>query len=44
MKVSGPGMPAAKEEWEPIMKFWSENLARRQVDGLYEVMTGSRSS
>jgi len=44
MKASGPGMPASKAEWEPIMKFWSETLARRQVEGLYEVMTGSRSS
>lgn len=34
------GMPASKEEWEPIMRFWSEVLQRRQVDGLYEVMSG----
>ena len=39
------GMPSSKEEWEPIMRFWSENLGRRQShrpggDGaLYEVMT-----
>lgn len=34
------GMPASKDEWEPIMKFWSERLGRRQGEGLYEVMTG----
>ncbi|EAU84164.1 hypothetical protein CC1G_08705 [Coprinopsis cinerea okayama7 len=34
------GMPASKEEWEPIMKFWSEKLSRRKMDGLYEVMSG----
>ncbi|KAJ4490149.1 hypothetical protein J3R30DRAFT_35633 [Lentinula aciculospora] len=36
----GPGMPSSKDEWEPIMRFWSERLSRRQVDGLYEVMSG----
>ncbi|KIK68492.1 hypothetical protein GYMLUDRAFT_35920 [Collybiopsis luxurians FD-317 M1] len=36
----GPGMPSSKEEWEPIMRFWSERLSRRQVEGLYEVMSG----
>ncbi|TRM70175.1 hypothetical protein BD626DRAFT_476524 [Schizophyllum amplum] len=35
------GMPASREEWEPIMRFWSEHLGRRQGDGLYEVMTGA---
>lgn len=34
------GMPSSKEEWQPIMKFWSEKLARRQGDGLYEVLAG----
>ncbi|KAM6501113.1 hypothetical protein JOM56_004127 [Amanita muscaria] len=34
------GMPASKEEWAPIMKFWSEKLGRRQMSGLYEVMSG----
>ena len=34
------GMPASKEEWEPIMRFWSEKLGRRKVSGLYEVMGG----
>ncbi|KAF9478939.1 hypothetical protein BDN70DRAFT_906467 [Pholiota conissans] len=34
------GMPASREEWEPIMRFWSECLGRRQVEGLYEVMSG----
>ena len=35
-----PGMPASKEEWEPIMRFWSERLGRRKVSGVYEVMSG----
>ncbi|TFK75647.1 hypothetical protein BDN72DRAFT_831971 [Pluteus cervinus] len=41
-KLSNPngGMPASKAEWEPIMRFWSEKLNRRQADGLYEVMSG----
>lgn len=33
------GMPSSKEEWEPIMRFWSEKLTRRRVEGLYEVMS-----
>jgi predicted esterase len=40
-KMSGVGMPRSKNEWYPIMELWSERLGRRQVDGLYEVMTGS---
>lgn len=39
-----PGMPASKESWEPIMRFWSTNLGRRQVEGLYEVMSGGVGS
>jgi predicted esterase len=35
-----PGMPSSKEGWQPIMEFWSRHLGRRQVDGLYEVMSG----
>ncbi|KAL1695054.1 hypothetical protein GGG16DRAFT_109576 [Schizophyllum commune] len=35
------GMPASREEWEPIMRFWSERLGRRQGEGLYEVMAGA---
>ncbi|KAG7449133.1 alpha/beta-hydrolase [Guyanagaster necrorhizus] len=34
------GMPSSKDEWEPIMHFWSEKLSKRQIDGLYEVMSG----
>ncbi|KAF7319517.1 Abhydrolase-2 domain-containing protein [Mycena chlorophos] len=34
------GMPASKTEWEPIMRFWSENLGKRQVEGAYEVLSG----
>lgn len=37
----GEGMPRSRDEWEPIMRFWSERLARRQMEGLYEVMTGT---
>lgn len=37
------GMPASKESWEPIMRFWSMNLGRRQAEGLYEVMSGEGS-
>lgn len=35
-----PGMPSSREGWEPIMRFWSEHLGRRQSSGLYEVMSG----
>jgi hypothetical protein len=34
------GMPSSKEGWQPIMEFWSKTLGRRQVEGLYEIMTG----
>ncbi|KAI0713042.1 hypothetical protein C8T65DRAFT_707898 [Cerioporus squamosus] len=40
VKMKGEGMPRSKEEFEPIMRFWSEHLGRRQMDGLYEVMSG----
>jgi hypothetical protein len=43
MEASGMGMPVSKQEWDPIMRFWSQHLARRQVEGLYEVMSGSTS-
>ncbi|TFY77233.1 hypothetical protein EWM64_g6778 [Hericium alpestre] len=41
---AGEGMPRSKEEWEPIMKFWSERLGRRQVEDLYEVMSGASAA
>jgi len=42
MESKGMGMPASKQEWDPIMQFWSQHLERRQVEeGLYEVMSGS---
>jgi len=41
METKGMGMPASKQEWDPIMRFWSQHLVRRQVEGLYEVMSGS---
>jgi hypothetical protein len=40
-KVKSQGMPSSREEWEPIMRFWSQVLSKRQMEGLYEVMTGS---
>lgn len=43
MKGAKGGMPASKEDWEPIMRFWSEQLQSRKAEGLYEVLTGSSS-
>ncbi|KAI0317979.1 hypothetical protein OF83DRAFT_1057625 [Amylostereum chailletii] len=43
VRRSGEGMPRSKDEWAPIMQFWSERLGRRQVEGLYEVMSGTNS-
>ena len=40
----GEGMPRSKDEWEPVMRFWSEKLGRRKLDGLYEVMSGAASA
>jgi pimeloyl-ACP methyl ester carboxylesterase len=40
---NGGDMPHSRDEWYPIMELWSERLARRQVEGFYEVMTGSSS-
>ena len=40
-KGAKDGMPASKEEWEPIMKFWSERLSKRPVEGLFEVISGT---
>jgi predicted esterase len=31
------GMPAGKDEWEPLMRFWSETLSRRAPEGTVEV-------
>ncbi|CAL1709915.1 unnamed protein product [Somion occarium] len=41
LSARGQGMPSGKEEMEPVMKFWSERLSRRQVEGLYEVVSGA---
>lgn len=41
MEAKDMGMPASKQEWEPIMRFWSQHLAQRQVEGLYEIMSGN---
>ncbi|RPD58608.1 hypothetical protein L226DRAFT_466458 [Lentinus tigrinus ALCF2SS1-7] len=40
VKMQGEGMPRSKDEFEPIMRFWSEQLGRRPMEGLYEVMSG----
>ncbi|KIJ63641.1 hypothetical protein HYDPIDRAFT_113137 [Hydnomerulius pinastri MD-312] len=34
-------MPRSKDEWEPVMRFWSKVLGRRMGERLYEVMTGT---
>lgn len=39
----GEGMPRSKEEWEPVMRFWSERLSKRRMEGLYEVLSGASS-
>ena len=41
MEAKAMGMPASKQEWDPIMRFWSQHLAQRQVEGLYQVLSGS---
>ena len=41
METKSVGMPASKQEWDPIMRFWSQHLVRRQDEGLYEVMSGT---
>ena len=42
--AGGDGMPRSKEDWEPIMRFWSVNLSTRNSPGLYEVIGGVDSS
>lgn len=34
-------MPGSRDEWEPVMEFWSEVLGRRMGDGLHKVMTST---
>jgi hypothetical protein len=44
VKSGGQGeesMPRSRDEWKPVMQFWSEVLGRRMGNGLYEVMTGT---
>ncbi|KAF6753713.1 hypothetical protein DFP72DRAFT_1128264 [Ephemerocybe angulata] len=41
LNANRQGMPASRDEWEPIMRFWSEHLSRRKQEGLYEVMSGT---
>ena len=40
VKLSGDGMPRSRDEWHPIMEFWSQRLSKRPVGGLYEVLSG----
>lgn len=37
---SKEGMPSSRDEWEPIMKFWSSCLSKRSGSGLYQVLSG----
>jgi pimeloyl-ACP methyl ester carboxylesterase len=39
---NGDGMPRSKEDWEPVMRFWSAILSRRNSSGLYEIIGGGR--
>ncbi|KAF5334771.1 hypothetical protein D9611_012972 [Ephemerocybe angulata] len=41
LNANRQGMPGSRDEWEPIMRFWSEHLSRRKQEGLYEVMSGT---
>ncbi|KAF8589449.1 hypothetical protein K439DRAFT_1645068 [Ramaria rubella] len=34
----GEGMARSREDWEPMMKFWSETLSKRSSSGMYEVL------
>lgn len=34
------GMPRSREEWHPVMEFWSQRLGKRAAEGLYEVLSG----
>ncbi|KZT57901.1 hypothetical protein CALCODRAFT_495548 [Calocera cornea HHB12733] len=38
--TGGEGMPRSRQEWEPIMRFWSEVLEKRRLHDLYEVVSG----
>ena len=40
--ADGDGMPRSKEDWEPIMRFWSANLSTWNDPGLYEVIGDGR--
>ena len=31
------GMPTGRDEWEPLMRFWSETLSRRAPEGTVEI-------
>lgn len=41
--AGGEGMPRSRDEWENVMRFWSDRLSRRAPggSGLYEVLTGT---
>ncbi|KDQ56904.1 hypothetical protein JAAARDRAFT_194848 [Jaapia argillacea MUCL 33604] len=47
MPGDGEMMPRNRQEWEPIMRFWSERLSRRsfsEEEGIYEVLTGQTNA
>lgn len=37
-ETQSEGMPRSREEWEPVMNFWSSFLSRRGGSGLYQVL------
>ncbi|KAG8863169.1 hypothetical protein FRB96_009351 [Tulasnella sp. 330] len=43
--IGGESMPKSRDEWEGVMRFWSEKFYRRipgaDTEGLYEVMSGT---
>jgi hypothetical protein len=40
---SAGGMPQSRKEWEGLMRFWSVQLKRRQLAGVYELLSGQSS-
>jgi len=46
---AGEYMPRSRDEWAPIMQFWSQRLTRRSpqadgVEGLYEILSSGLPS
>jgi len=39
IKIAGSGgMPRSRDEWYPIMQFWSEMMGRRELSGAHEII------